>query len=1016
MAAHEWADAVLLHRQYETLTTEKKEAFQKNHFAPGAMRHSCANLNIHMPSAIQGHGYLLVMDKDTYVITQVSGNVTALGYTYEDLLGKELSEVIERSMIVDLEKIPLNVRQFKPMVSFQVEFGVGELRCQFTAHHHVRGKWGFLELERQVVLNASGLFELNVLVRTFSQQLAEVEEVLDACQLLTQVVQASTGYDRVMVYMFHPDDHGEVVAESLSRTSMATSFKGLHFPAYDIPDQARACFVRNSYTHQPHVKHHEVPLVPTECSLHKERPDMTLVTLRAPAPGCTQYYLNLGVMSCIVVSILVNGRLWGLLVCHSFMPKFIAFDQRVAMVMTVEVLALFIKKNEGEIVKEAHETARPARQRILKMLEEGSGLQAAIASPQRNILDVMECTGAAVVLGLKVYRFGTTPTSDQILKMVEWVSQERDGVLSATDLSEEWTGARGFVEPALGCLVQSNRTSSAADLVVLVWFRMPSSEQVAWGGDPASSYTATGMVARADFTPFVQSTTIPPKPWNEAERHVAVQIMEDFGLQLAVSRQGQKALDLKDQLLDTIPTELQTPLYVVNGLVEVCLEAPHVPEDLRSHLEMIHHSGTAMQGLLNNVTEVQTLEGARPTAKVELQDVNLVELSRACLKTFGAQFAAKGVQGRLVFNYDLEQVTLGLDKARQQLLQANLISNALKFTSEGTITVQLAYNQNLRELRVSVVDTGVSIPKEDIPRAFDKPTEAGGPAFRSRVGHLGLYIVKQTVTTLGGKAGVSPSVSPSGETGCTFWFTLPALWQHNDDGPSQFSLLESSELCTETVCPLRTRAFSLSPTHSELELLPRHLRERDGSMSRSKRGTASVCSTIANAFRDTFWSKSSSLDMRTNTMQSLTGTFGARSSLSRNPAPTSVRPKYREKILVAESDAIARQATCRVLQSVAQCDAVGDGDEVLAKLTQFSRYKLILMDLHMPNMSGIDATRAVRSMAKYNHIPIVGFTASIDPGETQDCKEAGMADVILKNVPKAELQSIIHTYMDARPP
>ena len=683
---------------------------------------------------------------------------------------------------------------------------------------------------------------MNVLVRTFSQQLSSVEDLTGACQLLTDVVQRSTGYDRVMVYMFHPDHHGEVIAETLSTKSMPTSYKGIHFPEYDIPEQARACFIRNAYTHTPHVKHHEVPLVPTECSIHKERPDMTLVSLRAPATGCTQYYLNLGVMSSIVVSILSNGRLWGLLVAHALVPHFISFDQRIAIVMTVEVLSLFIKMREGERSKEAHETARPARQRILQMLEEGCDLQVAIASPQSNILDVIECHGACVVIGNKVHRFATTPSAPQIQRMLEWVCKERDGVLSTANLSEDWSGTHGFVEPAIGCLVQSSAARPTGERVSLVWFRMPSYEQAVWGGDPASSFCATGMVARADFKPFVQHTTISPKAWSDAECSVARELMEDLGLQLAMSQRGQRELDMKDRLLENIPNEMQAPLYVVNGLAEICLEAPHLPDDLRGHVEIIHQSGTSMQGMLNNV---QTLGSVGQPVQGQTQDVQLVQLARSCMRTFAARLTAKGVQGRLVFDYDLEQMTLSVDKAQVQQLLINLIANALRYTTEGMITVKLTYDQSRRDLTVSVTDTGLSIAQEALPKVFDKLVDVGpsAPAQHSREGHLGLYIMKQVVVMMGGKV-----VSSQEDKGCTFWFTFPASGTPSEDGPSQFSLTASPELCTETVVAARAEPRSpllTSPTGEwdEAELLPT-------SRSRKSEGSASLCSSIANVVRE----------------------------------------------------------------------------------------------------------------------------------------------------------------------
>ena len=486
---------------------------------------------------------------------QISGNVTDLGYTYDDLLSKNLRDIINMD---DLERIPLQAREFKPMVSFPVEFGVGDLKETFTGSFHVRGKWGFIEFERPGDTSTSAQIPL----RTLSQQLSGVADLLDGCQLLTDAVQQSLDYDRVLMYMFHRDWHGEVVAETLKPGYNGTSFKGLHFPEYDIPRQARACYIRNLYTHTPHVKHEEAQLVPMECPIHQERPDMTLVSLRTPAPGCIQYHLNLGITGMLIYSILVNGKLWGLVTCHHSIPgKFVPFDLRVAVAMTVQAFSLFAKEKEAEKVRNADITSGPARQRILKMVEEGSGLRAAIASQQSNILDVLECSGAAVAFGNKVHRFGTTPTPKQVQRLVDHVHMECKGWLCTADLSQNWDEALGFSEPEIGVLALCNVVSSVAERVCLLWFRMPIDVEREWGGDPASAFTSTGMRARVNFSPCLQATTIPAEPWSEAEQEVARKLWGSLGVKKDDS--GEQSGAEADE--SSPKAEQQSPFPVVAG-------------------------------------------------------------------------------------------------------------------------------------------------------------------------------------------------------------------------------------------------------------------------------------------------------------------------------------------------------------------------------------------------------------------------------------------------------------------
>ena len=213
--------------------------------------------------------------------------------------------------------------------------------------------------------------------------------------------------------------------------------------------------------------------------------------------------------------------------CHNCTPcpKFISFDLRVAVAMTVQSFSLFVTAIEAQKVKEASITSEPARQRILKVLEEGRRLRAALASPQSNIIDVLDCRGAAVVFGGKVHRFGTAPTAKQIQSLVEYVGAECKGWLCTADLSQVWNGALGFSQPRIGCLAHCNKVISVADQVCMLWFRMPTDVDMEFGEDPASAHTGAD-----NFSRCLQSSVTPPEPWSDGEQDVARKLLGDLGL------------------------------------------------------------------------------------------------------------------------------------------------------------------------------------------------------------------------------------------------------------------------------------------------------------------------------------------------------------------------------------------------------------------------------------------------------------------------------------------------------
>jgi two-component system, chemotaxis family, sensor kinase Cph1 len=128
-----------------------------------------------------------------------------------------------------------------------------------------------------------------------------------------------TGYDRVMVYKFDPDGHGKVIAEA--RDPRLESLLGHHYPATDIPQRARELYLRNRVRMLVDVNYRPAPLVP-RCRPDTERElDMSMCQLRSMSPLHLQYLRNMGVTGTLVVSLVREGRLWGLIACHHYSPR-----------------------------------------------------------------------------------------------------------------------------------------------------------------------------------------------------------------------------------------------------------------------------------------------------------------------------------------------------------------------------------------------------------------------------------------------------------------------------------------------------------------------------------------------------------------------------------------------------------------------------------------------------------------------------------------------------------------------
>ena len=769
-AANAWADKELLDSKYEMIPQDDRNFVrQSSGIQDKWIEHTCARERIHTPGAVQPHAFVIVMRGENLEVTQVSANFSALGYELKELCNVHLQDIVGEASSKKLKEDFMGYAKCKPMTSIPIEMGKGSHRKTFTGLFHIRGEWSFLELEPHVFSD----LDMHAMLYQANMKLFAANSVHEACQAAVEIIQTHTGYDRVMTYMFHEDKHGEVIAEK--RRDGVETYLGMHFPAIDIPDQARALFIRNVYTHIPDVQYNEVPLAPERCPVSGDNPDMSLVCARACSPGHLIYLSNMGVSSTFILALIVNGELWGLIVCHNLTPKYVPFADRVACTLLAETVDLFIKLESEKVEMAEMQRAHLAREAIIQTLQETDDFEQAFTRGPQNIGGLIDCSGACIVHGDSVLKLGSTPSDTQIIELVAYAAANCSGDLCTPSLCEVYPAATAFSDVASGCLLKVCSDGLVLkERIAFVWFRQSLEKSINWGGNPDSAYGPNGLQPRCSFKRFTARATVTALPWSRAAQQAAAELIQGFTLHEACKRckQGKdllQTMNVKDQFLANVSHEIRTPLYAINALAELCLEKPYAPQEIRGHLEMISESGTSLLGLLNDVIDVRRLEAG----KLELnnQEVDVVKLARFCLKMFCKQVANKGLEGNIIYQDILCAMRLSLDKTRMQQLIVNLVSNALKFTDKGSISIRLTYDVPKEELTVRVEDTGIGIKAEHIPRLFTKFSQVANTETRLFHGAgLGLSIVQQLVDLMGGQVGVESEW----EKGSHFWFTVPA--------------------------------------------------------------------------------------------------------------------------------------------------------------------------------------------------------------------------------------------------
>lgn len=371
------------------------------------------------------------------------------------------------------------------------------------------------------------------------------------CDTVVSHVRELTGYDRVMVYKFHDDEHGEVVAES--RRDDLEPYFGLHYPATDIPQASRFLFKQNRVRMIADCNAAPVPVIQDENLMQP----LCLVgsTLRAPHGCHAQYMANMGSIASLAMAVIINGsedesssrnsmKLWGLVVCHHTAPRCIPFPLRYACEFLMQAFGLQLNM-ELQLSSQMSEKHILRTQTLLcDMLLRESPTGIVTQSP--SIMDLVKCDGAALYYQGKYWPLGITPTEAQIKDIVEWLSacHSDSAGLSTDSLADAgYPGAAALGDAVCGMAVAYITPND-----FLFWFRSHTAKEIKWGGakhHPEDKDDGQRMHPRSSFKAFLEVVKSRSLPWENAEMdaiHSLQLILRDSFRDAAEGASNSKAL------------------------------------------------------------------------------------------------------------------------------------------------------------------------------------------------------------------------------------------------------------------------------------------------------------------------------------------------------------------------------------------------------------------------------------------------------------------------------------------
>jgi light-regulated signal transduction histidine kinase (bacteriophytochrome) len=480
---------------------------------------ACAREPIHIPGFVQPYGVLLVIDPESGRIVQASTNAAALlGVAPDAVLGAPWQSVLR----VQGEQPSVTMPQAATSIGYaEAEFPQREVP---TEHVWVAA-WHLYPQQWQVELEPRDAERIEVSLRDALPTIRQLERdssILEASHRVAREIHGTLGYDRVMVYRFDEDWNGDVIAEAC-RPELET-YLGLHYPATDIPAQARALYLRNRVRQIAHVAYAPVAIEPTLHPQTGQPADLSDVTIRSVSPVHLEYLGNMGVSATLVTSIVINDALWGLIACHHYSPHFASHAMRDVADALTRALAGRIGGLQA-VERARNETALlTVREKLITAFNDATAMTPELLGEMApELMDVVDADGVAVFHGEHVTRYGTLPPDDGLARIREHIElgdhrslrEGAVGALHVDQIGKTFPELADLAPMAAGFIFVPLMPQSRS---ALLWTRREQIQTVNWAGNPTLTKLAdipnSRLSPRKSFDLWQETVRGRSRPWS----------------------------------------------------------------------------------------------------------------------------------------------------------------------------------------------------------------------------------------------------------------------------------------------------------------------------------------------------------------------------------------------------------------------------------------------------------------------------------------------------------------------
>ena len=550
------------------------------------------------------------------------------------------------------------------------------------------------------------------------EQLAAAPNLERFLQVLVGVVKELTGFHRVMIYQFDQAWNGRVVTELVDPRATKDLYKGLNFPASDIPKQARELYklnrVRMLYDRDQEtarlvcrtVEDLEIPL------------DLTYSYLRAMSPVHLKYLANMAVRSSMSISINAFGELWGLISCHSYGPR----GMRVSF--PIRKMCRLVGDSTSRNIERLSYASRLQARKLINTGPIQHNPSGYIIASSDDLLKLFDADFGLLSIRDETKILGDLEQSQEALAMLEYLRMRKiTSVMTSQDVTQDFPDLQyppGF-QVIAGMLIVP---LSVGGSDFIVFFRKGQLKEVKWAGNPYEKCIKEGtegyLEPRKSFKTWSETVVGSSREWTEEEIETAAVLCLVYGKFIEVWRQKEAALQssqLRRLLLANSAHEVRTPLNAIINYLEIALEGS-LDQETRENLAKSHSASKSLIYVINDLLDLTKAEEGGELIKGE--EFDLKATFREATDMFTGDTRRKGIIYEVTEHPSVPKNVIGDQRKVRQAI-SNITANAIQNTLEGSVKVEIyvvAWQNDHVDVEVAVQDTGIGMNTKQLDLLF----------------------------------------------------------------------------------------------------------------------------------------------------------------------------------------------------------------------------------------------------------------------------------------------------------